>query len=266
MKARAIENNRHSRPEQNNRERLSLSRLHLLYVFALPLALLTLGGCFSSICEDLAMLEETREVVFVGDSLMEIFSTTNCRHVAGNLGLLVGKRIPSLAEGGARLSGGDKTEIPVQFENAKALALEAGTPIRTVFFDGGGNDVLWENDMACLRPDSDACRGIIDTVEQEWVSLVETMWQEPSIENIIYVGSYELQGIWIPYRSAFKELMSRIRERCAEHGVIYVDLEPLFEGHYQELIAMDMLHPNPAGTYVIAVYIQEILAAHGVTL
>ncbi len=243
-----------------------------------------LTGCLDSLCEEIAVLPENSSYCVVGDSLMQAYekdplNTDLCQHVAGRLSWLVGEKIPSFAESGAQLSGGTRTEIPVQYEIAREYAKDNSTTLDTVIFDGGGNDLLKGENWACtsLGPEDPSCEtllqecdeagalspqckccNIIDSVEEELHTMVDQM-NVDNVDRIIYVGPYQPQGPFAEYQEALTRTMNRIRPRCRDYDVTFLDLEGVFAGHYSEYMHPDNLHPNPEGVQAIAEALYEIL-------
>ena len=212
----------------------------------------------SLLCEPLGTLVEEPSFAVLGDSLMDFTTDGNCRHVADHMSFLTNKTIPSFAVGGASFTGTRPKTIGLQYDRAREHAALQGTKLKTVIFDGGGNDILWGNELACLFPNSPRCDDMMDWVEREWVNMVETMQERDGVATVVYVGIYKMQGIWGLYGRAFEKFKHRMVDLCAAYGVVHVDLEPVFEGRSDEWMAPDKLHPNNRGTYAIAA---AILAA-----
>jgi len=96
------------------------------------------------------------------------------------------------------LSGAVVSEISDQYDKAKA----DNATIRTIFMDGGGNDILipavafdpynckvdwWESGL------SSTCKALIDDVYVDTVTLLNRMGKD-GVSNIIFLGYYNLKN------------------------------------------------------------------------
>ncbi len=227
-----------------------MARIIRLISFFIFMTTLNISCGGPNICGDVNILPENSSWAILGDSIFAVNSDT-CQYVAGNLSLNLDQRMPSYAEAGARLSNGEQTDVITQYEIAKSYAIERGTPLSTIIFDGCANDTIWEKNGACSNYNSQDCIDLINDEVQIFSDLIDQM-KTDGVEYIVYVGIYNFQGSWAVFNPAMDQILDKIKLVSDDKGVGFVDLKPVFSGKYKRYLTFDNLHPNFLGSQAIA--------------
>jgi len=135
-------------------------------------------------CQEVDALPESPAIAALGDS---VFSThwETCQCVAGHLSLLSGEKMWDYSAGGERVTHPTAHDIYEQYEDASREMAE----LKTVVFDGGGNDLLWE----CTQAERPACSADVEVILGEIGALVDQMILD-GVETVVYVGYYQTNG------------------------------------------------------------------------
>src|SRR5690606_12229680 len=155
---------------------------------------------------------------------------------------------------GTRLSGGISPTIPTQYANGR----QAG-PVKVVIMDGGGNDVL---QGSCSNPPTASCPDI-----QNAVNAADTLMDRMAAEGVDYViytfypnpvGNATLQS----RLDVMRPLMQQVTQSSPVPTSLFLDLRPIFEGHYGEYVLSDGIHPTTAGSQATANAIWRLMQAN----
>jgi lysophospholipase L1-like esterase len=170
--------------------------------------------------------------------------------------------------------------IPYQFETSALMdtLVQNPTDIKVVIMDGGGNDVLIDNNTCLTKAPPDAtCSMAIDAS----VARAKTLLQEMAtkgVQHIVYFYYPHLDpngggllgttapdvNLWLDYALPGAEdsccgthFMSTAQNySCRGNGpgtdCVMIDTIPAFTGHLTDYIQSDHVHPTAAGAKVIA--------------
>jgi lysophospholipase L1-like esterase len=222
-------------------------------------------------------LVKPKQVVMLGDSYLDPgWSDTSLdfyafAQQAGALGANETYRHYYL--GGASLVGGmGQFNIPYQYEQ---MAMIDDPDIEAIIMDGGGNDVLI-SDRSCLTqapPQNQTC---VKTVDDAIAKAKEELGKMGAngVKNVLYffyphLDSTKSDGLLVGGATAVNETLDYayplVRAAC-EGSVapkcFFVDTRPAFEGHTDEYIKSDRVHPSPAGAAVLAGLLWAAMAEH----
>jgi hypothetical protein len=237
------------------------------------------------------------EVVMLGDSYMDKSfgnvgaNIISAAQMAGSLAVGTTYREYYLA-GAAVNNGAGQLNIPYQYDTmAKGdIAVQNPKDIKVVIMDGGGNDVLIDQ-QSCLT-DKDMAAQMADTAcmsaVKNAVARMKTLWQEMAtdgVKQLVYYFYPHLDpagGGLLPIQSPGVNLIddygaSFYQEvccgssftptaqapTCTGNGLglqcTYIDTRPAFTGHSgavgepgPDYILSDHVHPNAMGSVVIA--------------
>ncbi|HQG31104.1 MAG TPA: SGNH/GDSL hydrolase family protein [Deltaproteobacteria bacterium] len=198
------------------------------------------------------------DVVNLGDS---IFALSGKIH--DNLQSWAGQTFRRYSKSGAMITGGDfiTPDLNMQYDTAKADGY-----IRTIFMDGGGNDILipatlffdpynckvdwWESGL------SSSCKSLINDVYVDTVDLLNRMGRD-GVQNIIFQGYYHVKGGLIgttalnpavDYGDA-KLALAVQNAAAAPNYRVFIDPRPFI---VNSDIVFDGVHPNDSGSYKLA--------------
>jgi hypothetical protein len=229
------------------------------------------------------------KVVMIGDSYLDYPAWSNVApdlftdaRNAGSLGANAQYREYQL--GGAAMNYGTlNLNIPYQYETtAKGdVAYTNPADIDTIIMDGGGNDVIIDN-QECLTSStaptgSDACSMAIEGTLNRAQTLLAEMSTD-GVKHIVYFFYPHLDpagGGLLPTPSpevnvTLDYAYPKAAQICcgtpftgtatnyACSGLVngtqcvFIDTRPAFEGHIADYIKPDHVHPTPAGAQVIA--------------
>lgn len=176
-----------------------------------------------------------------GDSIF----TSGGNMIKQELEPLIKKTITSHAVAGTVMN-----QIKDQYFNSKAQGM------RTVIFDGGGNDVLGARGD-CQSQFSPRCKGIIDGIGSTAKALFEDM-AKSGVTNIVYLSCYYP----INWNNGFVQAVDYgyevVKKACEDSKAPCTIIDPRasFKGR-NDLIEWDGIHPNRGGAALIAKLIWE---------
>lgn len=125
------------------------------------------------------MTTTTARTMMIGDSMFDGSPICN------DLAAWANTTISNHARSGAAIHGGWILSIPDQYEEIR------DDDCTTIIMDGGGNDILAQEDECHAL--SDSCRDLIDTVAEDLETLLEHM-EEGTVQHVLYLGFYYLPG------------------------------------------------------------------------
>jgi hypothetical protein len=133
-------------------------------------------------------------------------------------------------------------QIPGQYTGASGM-------IEVVLMDGGGNDCLLNNagDAAVT-----AATSLFQTMGQRGTeSVVYFFYPDP--QGSLGMGSLKtcLDGI--------RPRMKTLCESLSSPKCYFIDLRPVFDGHYSEYIMSDGIHPTTAGGAAVAQAVWQVM-------
>jgi lysophospholipase L1-like esterase len=177
--------------------------------------------------------------------------------------LAAGDSYNDQAVAGTSLASGGLGLIRDQWAPAKAAAERAGTTVKFVVMDGGGNDVLLGNaiclDNGRMRDQDPTCQA---TVKQ--ATMAGQMLQQKSkmdgVGQVVYffyphvpAGGWDVLDYSLPMAKSVCDSMNDDTYHC-----YFVDTREAFQGPgntgmaMASLIGPDGIHPNAAGDEVLA--------------
>jgi hypothetical protein len=195
--------------------------------------------------------------------------------------------------GGAAMNNGSLgLNIPFQYENQAKTDLLVMSPanIDTIIMDGGGNDVLIDQ-QSCMTsppPGNTACEMAVQGAVNRAGSLLQEMAHD-GVKHIIYFFYPHLDpagggilptpapdvNVTLDYAyplaekvccgTTFTATTSAYTCKGMTSGTecIFIDTRPAFEGHVADYIkTTDHVHPTPAGAQVIADSIWNTMVAN----
>jgi hypothetical protein len=228
-------------------------------------------------------------VVVLGDSYLDHPVWSNAipdlyadLRAAGSLGATATYREYQL--GGAAMNYGTlNLNIPYQYETTARgdLSVMNPTDIDTIIMDGGGNDVLIDNQDCLTNADPPPADAACATAIQGTVNRAGMLLQEAvsdGVKHIVYIFYPHLDpaggGILpmpAPQVNATLDYAYPLAEQicCGSSFTstatsytcsgtvsgaqcVFVDIRPAFEGHVADYIKSDHVHPTDAGAQVIA--------------
>jgi lysophospholipase L1-like esterase len=187
--------------------------------------------------------------LIVGDSIFALSGA-----IRANLQSDLGETINSSARSGCQMVGGNivcssRFAVPNQYANATK------TNIRTVIFNGGGNDFLIGRPCAPLTVA--ACQQAIQAIEETISSLAARM-RANGATKLIFMGYYNPTGA--PQLREINEFDSDLKARTyPAQGIEFVDTRAAFAGREAQLLNSDGIHPNAAGSRLLADLIKQRL-------
>jgi hypothetical protein len=199
------------------------------------------------------------DVVNVGDS---IFALSGKIH--DNLQSWAGQTFRRYSKSGAYLTGGDSITPSVDMQYATARSDNPN--IKTIFMDGGANEVLipyvllfdpyncnvdwWESGL------SSSCKALLNDVYVDAVNQLNQMGRD-GVQNIIYLGVYHVKnglfgstGLNPAADYGDTKLAQAIANATAVSNYrVFIDPRPYIVN--SDLI-VDGVHPNDSGSYKLA--------------
>ncbi|HCP05079.1 MAG TPA: hypothetical protein DIT61_16515 [Pseudomonas sp.] len=137
-------------------------------------------------------------------------------------------------------------------ENQYARADKSG--IRTVIFNGGGNDIQ----LNSCRPSLSACMPLLNELEDRIATLVQKM-RNDGIEEIIFLGYYNAVGSAENLQDINNYSMNYKAAAYPGMGVKFIDVRADFAGRESIYITSDGIHPTAAGSRVLSNRILQAL-------
>jgi lysophospholipase L1-like esterase len=188
------------------------------------------------------------DTMILGDS---VFALSGDIHE--NLEADLDENIDTYARSGCQLTGGNVLCSRLySVENQYARADKSG--IRTVIFNGGGNDIQ----LNSCRPSLTACMPLLNELEDRIAALVQRM-RNDGIEEIIFLGYYNAVGGALELRDINNYSMNYKAAAYPGMGVKFVDVRADFAGNESRYISGDGIHPTAAGSRVLANRILQTL-------
>jgi hypothetical protein len=196
------------------------------------------------------------KVVNLGDS---IFALSGDEH--SYLQSWAGQTFRRYAKSGAMITGGDSItpDLNMQYNTAKGDGL-----IKTIFMDGGGNDILipatlfdpynckvdwWESGL------SSSCKSLINDVYVNTVTLLNRMAAD-GVQYVIFQGYYHVKGGLIgttalnPAVDYGDTKLSLAVTNSTLPWKVFIDARNL--GITNSDIIIDGIHPTSSGSYKLA--------------
>jgi lysophospholipase L1-like esterase len=235
---------------------------YYMVLFLLPLLMFGTIGCFVD-----TGLVQNNKVVMIGDS---IFHLSN--EIAKNLETYSGEAYRQYYMSGAQMIGGTMTPVIKQYANAKA----DDPIIRTVIMDGGGNDILINNQEVCSGDTvSQECKDLIEPVFEAARTLFREMYND-GVQHMIYLGYYVvdpdgymigeagLKGVTDYSAAKSKATCDELNVEFGKTIGYYIDTRDAFIGHEKDYIISDGVHPSAAGSKVLADLIWNLMVAKNI--
>ncbi|MFZ5572328.1 MAG: SGNH/GDSL hydrolase family protein [Thermodesulfobacteriota bacterium] len=197
------------------------------------------------------------DVVNLGDSIFALSGEES-----NYLHSWAGQTFRRYATSGAEIEGGILApDVGSQYATAKS----DNPTIRTIFMDGGGNDILipatafdpynckvdwWESGL------SSSCKSLINDVYVDTVDLLNQMGRE-GVQNIIFQGYYRVKNGLIGSTSLnqavdygdTKLAQAVANATAAPNYRVFIDPRPVFTNSD---IIIDGIHPTNSGSYKLA--------------
>jgi lysophospholipase L1-like esterase len=192
------------------------------------------------------------QVLLIGNSYIAMSHqiTRDLEQFAKNAGILAsGDNFIDNSEIAARLSGGSVKTIPQQYADGNR-----GKQVRWVIMEGGGNDL----EESC-NPPRPSCPNL-----QNAVNALRDLLTEMGSDGVIKViyffypdpqGLDELKAQLDVLRPLIQDVVNSSREPVC----YWLDLRPVFQGHYSEYVQPDGTHPTSAGSRAAAEAIWDII-------
>jgi lysophospholipase L1-like esterase len=185
---------------------------------------------------------KANEVLFIGDSFIALNRSipTALQTLARNAGALgQSETYRDNSVSGTTLQG--TGQIPSQYANG----VNSGA-VKVVLMDGGGNDCLQRNDA------------------QGAVAPATSLFQSMAQNNTQYVVYFFYPD---PQNNAtlktcidtLRPLMQSLCESLATPKCHFIDLRPVFAGHYSEYILSDGIHPTAQGGSAVAQAVWDVM-------
>jgi lysophospholipase L1-like esterase len=213
-------------------------------------------------------LAKGAELALVGDSwinyvLGQLLAPALQSRAQTDGALAAGDAYNDQAVGGTSLASGGLGLIPDQWPTAKAAAMRAGTSVKFVVMDGGGNDVLLGNqtclDNGVMRDKDPSCQKTVMDATAAGAKLQMQMKADGVKQGLYFFYPHVPAGGWdvldysLPMAKATCESMNDANYHCT-----FVDTREAFQGAGNTGVAManligpDGIHPSAAGEAVLA--------------
>lgn len=215
-------------------------------------------------------LEQTSEVVMIGDSLLDMSGCIpGLKMIRHELEALSHHRYRSYDVSGALLDSDDASPpmaIPVQYENAKA----ENPDIETIILNGGANDILG-HPVPCLdKRFGEECMELIEAVSLRMEALIGDMIED-GVKNIIYVsyldgGGFDLFNTATAYSTEKARQLLLKLDGVNGVKIKMVDAKPYQQEHPEiNWLCIDHTHPTMDASEYIADLIWETMVANDMT-
>jgi lysophospholipase L1-like esterase len=223
-------------------------------------------------------LSKGAELALIGDSwinfpLGEFLAPRMATRARNDGALAQGESYNDQAVAGTSLGSGGLGLIPDQWPSAKAAAQAAGTSVKFVIMDGGGNDVLLGNticlDNGQMRDQNATCQ---KTVMDATLAgkMLQTKMKMDGVGQVVYffyphvpAGGWDVLDYSLPMAKAVCEGQNDDNYQC-----YFVDTRDAFQGvgntgeAMGSLIGPDGIHPNAAGDDVLADLLWKTMKEH----
>ena len=217
-------------------------------LFSRGLAVLTLSAlcCTSALATNPG--SSSPDTLILGDSIFALSGDIH-EYLEADLD----ENINTSARSGCQLTGGNilcssRYSVERQYERASKRG------IRTVIFNGGGNDIQ----LNSCRPSLSACMPLLNELEDRIAALVQQM-RNDGIEEIVFLGYYNAVGGALELRDINNYSMNYKAAAYPGMGVKFVDVRAAFAGNESRYITSDGIHPTAAGSRVLADQILQVL-------
>ena len=188
------------------------------------------------------------DTMILGDS---IFALSGDIHE--NLEADLDENIDTYARSGCQLTGGNiLCSRLYSVENQYARADKSG--IRTVIFNGGGNDIQ----LNSCRPSLSACMPLLNELEDRIATLVQKK-RNDGIEEIIFLRYYNPPASAENLQDINNYSMNYKAAAYPGMGVKFIDVRADFAGRESIYITSDGIHPTAAGSRVLSNRILQAL-------
>jgi len=179
--------------------------------------------------------------LIVGDSIFALSGA-----IRANLQTALNETVNSSARSGCQMIGGNGI-CPARFAVPQQYANASKTGIRTIIFNGGGNDFLLGNPCSPLTVA--ACQQAIQAIEETISSLAARM-RAGGATKIIYLGYYNVTGA--PELGPINNFDADLKARTyPAQGIVYIETRPSFAGREAQLLNADGIHPNAQGSRIL---------------
>ncbi|MFN3582028.1 MAG: SGNH/GDSL hydrolase family protein [Pseudomonas sp.] len=188
------------------------------------------------------------DTLIIGDS---VFALSGDIH--RNLERDLNKTINTSARSGCQMIGGNficsrRYSIPTQYANANKRG------IKTVIFNGGGNDIQ----LNSCAPSLSRCMPLLNDLEDEIAKLAQQM-RADGVQKIIFLGYYNGTGNAAALHEINNYSMARKAATYAGLGITFIDVRQAFNGNESRYLLSDGIHPTAAGSRVLADLIRRAL-------
>jgi len=212
---------------------LSLKKLMLVALsFTLISTAFATGGGGSS---------SSKNKMIIGDSIFALSGDIHA-YLEDDLN----ENIDTHARSGCQMNGGNLIcssyyAVPRQYSRASKRG------IKTVIFNGGGNDFLLGDGGDCR---TESCiDGVLEAIEETIANLVADM-KDDGMTQLIYLGYYYVNDA--DNDAINLKSMTYKQANYAAMGVDFIDARPSFSGNEWRYIGSDGIHPTAAGSRVLA--------------
>jgi lysophospholipase L1-like esterase len=197
------------------------------------------------------------QVLIIGNSFIANSHdiTRNLEQLARDEGILAsGDNFIDNALNSARLSGGYVKTIPQQYADGNRQR-----QVRWVIMSGGGNDCVHEGcnppTASCpnLQNAVNAARDLLAQMGSDGIlKVIYFFYPDPQLQGS---EQEQVQGQLDILRPLIQDVVNSSREPVC----YWLDLRPVFQGHYSEYIQSDGTHPTAAGSRATAEAIWDIV-------
>jgi lysophospholipase L1-like esterase len=212
-------------------------------------------------------LAKGAELALIGDSFInyplgEVLEPRLTQRAVREGALQQGDRYNDQAVAGTSLASGGLGLIGDQWPSAKSAAQRAGTTVKFVVMDGGGNDVLLGNSIClengAMRDQDPTCQRTVMAANMAGAMLQQKMRMDGVGQAIFFFYPHVPAGGWdvldysLPMAKATCEGMNDENYRC-----YFIDTREAFQGAGNngvakaQYIGIDGIHPTAAGHEVL---------------
>lgn len=183
------------------------------------------------------------EVILIGDSFIAANHgiTIALQELAREAGVLgPSETYREVAVSGTTLANG---QIASQYNNAVSAS-----PVKVVLMDGGGNDCLLQSNAAGAIPPAEA--------------LFESM-KNNGTETVVYFFYPDPVGNTFPHlKGCLDTLRPQMKDLCeslTSPKCYFIDLRPVWQGHENEYVIQDGIHPTMEGGAAVARAVWDVM-------
>ncbi|MEH6490996.1 SGNH/GDSL hydrolase family protein [Halopseudomonas sp.] len=205
------------------------------------LAAVALATLFSGAAQATNPGSSSPDTMILGDSIFALSGDIH-EYLEADLD----ENIGTYARSGCQLSGGNVLCSRL-YSVERQYARASKTGIKTVIFNGGGNDIQ----LNSCRPSLTRCMPLLNELEDKIAALVADM-RDDGIEEIIFLGYYNATGGAEELREINNYSMNYKAAAYPGMNVKFVDVRAAFAGKEAQYITSDGIHPTAAGSRVLA--------------